>query len=59
MCGIFVSVDVDENSETAKKLNIDAMPSFHMYKNGTLVGEIRGAFKEELESKVEQLLMPA
>ena len=58
MCGIFVCVDVDENTETPAKLNIDAMPYFQFYKNGTLVGEVRGAFKEEVESKVEQLLMP-
>jgi thioredoxin-like negative regulator of GroEL len=58
MCGIFVCVDVDENTETAEKLKIDAMPMFQFYKNGTMVGEVRGAFKSEVETMVETLLMP-
>ena len=48
----FIKVDVDEASEIAAERGIEAMPTFHYYKNGQKVDELVGASKTELESKI-------
>merc|ERR1712173_356983 len=45
--------DVDENSEASEKAKISCMPTFKVYKDGTLLNTIEGANKEELEKMFE------
>ena len=50
-----VKVNVDENRDTATKLNIQSIPTLHLYKNGELAEEIIGlkqkdALKESLDA---------
>jgi len=39
----FVKIDVDENADAAEACEINAMPTFQLYKNGQKVGEFVGA----------------
>lgn len=51
----FASVDVDKNHESAAFAAITAMPTFHFYRHGKLVHELKGADKQALQTIVEQL----
>jgi len=51
LCGeyadvLFLKVDVDECEETAAACGISAMPTFKVYKDGKMVGDLQGASKE-------------
>ena len=53
-CNI-LKVDVDQNKETASKLNIDTIPTICIYKNGKLVDKKIGYMpKEELIEFIEK-----
>merc|ERR1712173_36876 len=45
--------DVDANSEASEKAKISCMPTFKIYKDGTLLNTIEGADKKELEKMFE------
>ena len=47
-------VDVDDLAEIAADNDIESMPTFLLYKNGTKVGEVVGANREKLESLVSK-----
>ena len=51
---VFVKVDVDEQEELAQECNIEAMPTFLLYKGGSKVGEMKGANAEKLEELVKE-----
>lgn len=49
----FVKVDVDKAQGIASKCGIRSMPTFHFYKNGTLVDQLHGANMSELKRLLE------
>eukprot|EP00184_Porphyridium_aerugineum_P002211 CAMPEP_0184695742 /NCGR_PEP_ID=MMETSP0313-20130426/3286_1 /TAXON_ID=2792 /ORGANISM="Porphyridium aerugineum, Strain SAG 1380-2" /LENGTH=105 /DNA_ID=CAMNT_0027154259 /DNA_START=149 /DNA_END=466 /DNA_ORIENTATION=- len=49
---IFAKVDTDDLSQVARQQHISAMPTFKIYKNGKVVGEMLGANPEGLEKLV-------
>jgi len=49
----FVKVDVDKAQGVASKCGIRSMPTFHFYKNGTLVDKFSGANVSELKRLLE------
>ena len=53
----FAKMNVDENPETAGKHNVVSIPTFLVFKNGELSGEIHGAmpkpmFREQIEQNL-------
>lgn len=42
-----LKIDVDKNPELAKKLNIEGLPTVHLYKNGKLEWDNLGFISEE------------
>ncbi|KAJ2158848.1 glycerol ether metabolic process [Coemansia sp. RSA 552] len=52
---LFVKVDVDDNPGTAAKYGVRAMPTFKLFDNGEVVGEVVGANKKALEDKIKEL----
>ena len=52
----FITVNIDENSETAEAMAIQAMPTVKFFKNGTEeVSKMTGADEKRLEQKLDQL----
>ena len=51
--GVFASVDVDDNDETASECNISAMPTFQFFRNGVRVNEMRGNNYGKLKRLIE------
>ena len=51
----FIKVDVDDNQETAAAVGITAMPTFHVYKDGSKLDELVGASEPELRALVAKL----
>ena len=51
---IFVKVDVDELKSVAQDWAIEAMPTFVFVKEGTILGKVVGAKKEELQQTIEK-----
>lgn len=49
----FYKVDVDQVPDLAQELNVRAMPTFMLFKNGEKVGEVVGADKRALRNKIE------
>ncbi|KAA0056899.1 hypothetical protein IC582_029471 [Cucumis melo] len=49
---LFLTVDVDEVKEVAAKLEIKAMPTFLMMKNGTQIDKLVGANPEEIRKRI-------
>ena len=54
----FAKMDIDANSETPSKYGVMSIPSFLMFKDGELIGEIHGAmpkpmFKEKIEENLK------
>ena len=52
----FVNINVDENPELAKKLNITTIPTTLLYKNGDHVGTVEGVKLNELSQKMNVML---
>jgi len=52
----FVNINVDENPELAKKLNITTIPTTLLYKNGDHVGTVTGMNFNELMQKMNVML---
>jgi len=52
----FVNINVDETPELAKKLNITAIPTTLLYKNGDHVGTVTGMKFNELLQKMNVML---
>ena len=50
----FVKVDVDDADDVAGSVGIQAMPTFHFYKNGSKIDEMMGADQATLANKVAQ-----
>ena len=48
----FVKVDVDDADDIAAEANVQAMPTFHFYKNGVRVDEMRGANPQQLKTLI-------
>jgi len=48
----FYKVDVDQVPDLAQELNVRAMPTFMLFKNGEKVGEVVGADKRALRAKI-------
>ncbi|KAI9119336.1 hypothetical protein K1719_010011 [Acacia pycnantha] len=51
----FVKIDVDELSDVAREFQVQAMPTFVLWKKGKEMDRVIGAKKDELEKKVEKL----
>ena len=51
---IFVKVDVDENQETAMACQVQAMPTFKIFKKGAEVGMLRGADPDGLKKLLQE-----
>ncbi|CAJ2646483.1 thioredoxin H1 [Trifolium pratense] len=51
---IFLKVDVDELKSVAQDWAVEAMPTFVFVKEGTILGKVVGAKKEELQQTIEQ-----
>lgn len=49
---LFYKVDVDENGAVAESQNVNAMPTFILYKNGEKVTEVIGANAAKLEEQI-------
>ncbi|CAK9327359.1 unnamed protein product [Citrullus colocynthis] len=49
---MFLTVDVDEVKEVAAKLEIKAMPTFLVMKNGTQIDKLVGANPEEIRKRI-------
>ncbi|XP_054777585.1 thioredoxin-like protein CXXS1 [Prosopis cineraria] len=50
---LFLTVDVDEVKDVATRLEIKAMPTFVLFKDGTVVDKIIGANPEELKKRID------
>ncbi|XP_061370119.1 thioredoxin-like protein CXXS1 [Gastrolobium bilobum] len=50
---VFLTVDVDEVKEVATRMDIKAMPTFLMLKDGTPPEKIVGANPEEIKKRVD------
>jgi thioredoxin 1 len=53
---LFVRVDVDESPDVAQELNIRAMPTFKVFKDGETYGEVVGAIPPKLEALVAKVV---
>ncbi|WVZ10675.1 hypothetical protein V8G54_015205 [Vigna mungo] len=51
---IFLKVDVDELKSVAQDFAVEAMPTFVFVKEGSLLGKVVGAKKEELQQTIEK-----
>lgn len=51
---VFLKVDVDKCEGTTATKSVSAMPTFHVYKAGTKIDELRGADPLALEKMVEK-----
>ncbi|KAK7832305.1 thioredoxin-like protein CXXS1 [Quercus suber] len=53
---LFLTVDVDEVKEAATKLEIKAMPTFVLMKNGAPVDKLVGANPEEIRKRIDSFV---
>merc|ERR1711935_281637 len=51
----FYKVDVDENKDASEAAGIEAMPTFHFYKEGEKKETLRGANVEKIKEQVAAL----
>ena len=49
---IFTKVDVEENEDTAREYNIEAMPTFILFKDGEKVDDVVGGNMELLKERI-------
>ncbi|ESW20291.1 hypothetical protein PHAVU_006G196500 [Phaseolus vulgaris] len=52
---LFLTVDVDEVKEVATKMDVKAMPTFLLLKNGAVVDKVVGANPEEIKKRIDGL----
>jgi len=52
----FVNINIDENPDIAKKLNIIAIPTVIFYKKGQAVSTIKGLQQAEIQEQIKKLL---
>ena len=52
----FVNINIDENPDIAKKLNIIAIPTVIFYKKGQAVSTIKGVQQAEIQEQIKKLL---
>ncbi|XP_041358471.1 thioredoxin-1-like [Gigantopelta aegis] len=50
----FLKVNVDEAEDVSQSCSIQAMPTFHLYKNKQKVGEVVGADANKLEDLIKK-----
>lgn len=50
---VFVSVDVDENSEIAAEHGVVALPAFHFYRDGEVLGTTKGSNEEAIKDLLD------
>ena len=50
----FIKVDVDAGEQIASEQGISAMPTFKIYKDGVVVGELVGASEGELKNLLDK-----
>jgi len=50
----FIKIDIDENSETPSQFNVSAVPTFILFKNGKVAGEVKGANAQGVQNLVAQ-----
>jgi thioredoxin len=50
----FLKVDVDDQQDIATHAGVSAMPTFHFYKNGTVVDVLTGANASKLEALIKK-----
>ncbi|QCD76647.1 thioredoxin-like protein CXXS1 [Vigna unguiculata] len=50
---LFLTVDVDEVKEVATKMDVKAMPTFLLLKNGDVVDKLVGANPEEIKKRID------
>nr|ABW04626.1 thioredoxin [Haliotis diversicolor supertexta] len=53
---VVLKIDVDDCPELAEALNISAMPTFFIYKNGSEVSEVVGANETKLKEAINAQL---
>ncbi|XP_038688513.1 thioredoxin-like protein CXXS1 isoform X2 [Tripterygium wilfordii] len=53
---LFLTVDVDDVKEVASKMEVKAMPTFVLMKDGSQVDKIVGANPEEIRKRIEGLV---
>ncbi|XP_013368741.1 PREDICTED: thioredoxin domain-containing protein 8 isoform X3 [Chinchilla lanigera] len=53
---MFAIVDVDESEELAESCNIQAIPTFQMFKQTQKIFEFSGADPKQLEAKIQELM---
>lgn len=51
---VFVKVDVDDAADVARECSVSSMPTFHFYRSGSLVHQIRGADPTQLTAAIAQ-----
>lgn len=56
---VFLKVDVDELKSVAQDWAVEAMPTFIIMKEGTILERIVGAQKDQLSAKVAEHSAPA
>ena len=50
----FIKVDVDELEDVSSAAGVSAMPSFFIYKDGSVVDKLVGASKDKLEEMIKK-----
>ncbi|CAM9133859.1 unnamed protein product, partial [Ectocarpus fasciculatus] len=50
---IFATVDVDENSEIAADHGVIALPAFHFYRDGEVLGTTKGSKEEAIQDLLD------
>ncbi|GAB4853380.1 Thioredoxin-like protein cxxs1 [Ancistrocladus abbreviatus] len=55
---LFLLVDVDELKKIARKMEVKAMPTFLMMKNGALVDKLVGANPGEIRKRINGFVQP-
>ncbi|KAJ9055885.1 hypothetical protein DSO57_1006072 [Entomophthora muscae] len=51
---VFLKVDVDQLQETAKEARVTAMPTFHVYRERSLLGSVSGADISQVKSIIDK-----
>ena len=51
---VFVKVDVDENEETAEACEVEAMPTFQLFRNGEKIDGMTGSDATKLKELIDK-----